>query len=88
MSKSPITSRIPGFYEKSLEERLARIAETGLLSADAHAFLALSEFVRCTTRVPAITRRHRRGPLPGMTPNWRSTGRSTTRSSPPGTATA
>ncbi|MFO0692717.1 MAG: hydroxymethylglutaryl-CoA reductase, degradative [Polyangiales bacterium] len=33
------TSRIPGFYEKTLEQRLARIVETGLLTPESQAFL-------------------------------------------------
>jgi len=38
MTTNRPTSRIPGFYEKNVEGRLARIDETGLLDADARAF--------------------------------------------------
>src|SRR5690606_28326400 len=38
MSDTPPTSRIPGFYEKSIAERLERIADTGLLSEASRAF--------------------------------------------------
>ena len=34
-----VTSRIPGFYKKSLRERLARLVETGRLSPESVAFL-------------------------------------------------
>jgi hypothetical protein len=34
-----VTSRIPGFYKKSLRERLARLVETGRLSPESIAFL-------------------------------------------------
>lgn len=39
MPDTPVTSRIPGFYQKSIRDRLARIAEMGLLSPEARAFL-------------------------------------------------
>ncbi|MBC7171008.1 MAG: hydroxymethylglutaryl-CoA reductase, degradative, partial [Polyangiaceae bacterium] len=38
MSDTPPTSRIPGFYEKSIADRIARVAETGLLSPESRAF--------------------------------------------------
>ena len=41
MSKEPktVTSRIPGFYKQRIADRLARMVETGLLSAEARAHL-------------------------------------------------
>lgn len=38
MTKSP-TSRIPGFYERTMQERIARLAETGVLDEESLAFL-------------------------------------------------
>jgi hydroxymethylglutaryl-CoA reductase len=38
MSDTPPTSRIPGFYRKSMSERLARVADAGLLSPESRAF--------------------------------------------------
>lgn len=39
MPETPVTSRIPGFYQKSIRERLARVADMGLLSPEAREFL-------------------------------------------------
>lgn len=39
MSDKPLTSRIPGFYEKTIAERVARLVETGLLSPDSRRFI-------------------------------------------------
>ncbi len=39
MSDKPPTSRIPGFYEKSIAERVARLVDTGLLSPESRRFI-------------------------------------------------